>query len=180
MYCLPEEPLRNTCVGDMSVAHNMAFRTYDSKPFTRVGFFLNAGTIRRTAQELISKYRVKTPSANTPIRNLSGGNVQRAVLARELSGKVDVLVVANPCFGLDFEAAAEIRAQIVEARNRGAAVLLVSEDLDEVLELSDRIVVMFDGKFVYETTSEQADIGTIGRHMAGHGSDVAHEPAGAH
>jgi simple sugar transport system ATP-binding protein len=173
IYCLPEEPLRNTCVGDMSVAQNMAFRTYDRKPFTFAGFFLNSGSIRRSARDLIARYRVKTPSPGTPIRNLSGGNVQRAVLARELSGKVEVLVVANPCFGLDFEAAAEIRAQIVEARNRGCAVLLISEDLDEVLELSDRIVVMFDGMFVYETPGSQADIGIIGRHMAGHASEHA-------
>ncbi|HVT87639.1 MAG TPA: ABC transporter ATP-binding protein [Tepidisphaeraceae bacterium] len=173
MYCLPEEPLRNTCVGDMSVAQNMAFRTYDSKHFTVGRFFLHAGSIRKAARDLIARYRVKTPSPNTPIRNLSGGNVQRAVLARELSGTVEVLVVANPCFGLDFEAAADIRAQIIEARNRGAAVLLVSEDLDEVLELSDRIVVMFDGQFVYETISEEADIGIIGRHMAGHAHDTA-------
>ncbi|HMB94602.1 MAG TPA: ATP-binding cassette domain-containing protein, partial [Tepidisphaeraceae bacterium] len=172
MYCLPEEPLKNTCVGDMSVAQNMAFRTYDRHPFTLGKFFLNSGSIRRSARELIARYRVKTPSPNAPIRNLSGGNVQRAVLARELSGKVEVLVVANPCFGLDFEAAADIRAQIIEARNRGAAVLLISEDLDEVLELSDRIIVMFDGKFVYETTSEEAEIGIIGRHMAGHGAEA--------
>lgn len=177
MYCLPEEPLKNTCVGDMSVAQNMAFRTYDRKPFTFGGFFVSGRSIRNAAREMIARYRVKTPSPSTPIRNLSGGNVQRAVLARELSGKVQVLVVANPCFGLDFEAAADIRAQIIEARNRGAAVLLISEDLDEVLELSDRIVVMFDGKFVYETTSEQADIGIIGRHMAGHASDAGQTPA---
>jgi simple sugar transport system ATP-binding protein len=168
MYCLPEEPLKNTCVGPMSVAQNMAFRTFDRQPFTIGKFFLNSSSIRRAAHDLIQRYRVKTPSPNTPIRNLSGGNVQRAVLARELSGGVEVLVAANPCFGLDFEAAAEIRAQIMEARNRGAAVLLVSEDLDEVLELSDRIVVMFDGKFVFETAGHEADISVIGRHMAGH------------
>jgi ABC-type uncharacterized transport system ATPase subunit len=171
MYCLPEEPLKNTCVGPMSVAQNMAFRNFDRHPYTIGKFFLNSSSIRRAAHELILRYRVKTPSPNTPIRNLSGGNVQRAVLARELSAGVEVLVAANPCFGLDFEAAAEIRAQIMEARNRGAAVLLVSEDLDEVLELSDRIVVMFDGKFVFETTGADADISTIGRHMAGHGAD---------
>jgi simple sugar transport system ATP-binding protein len=88
-------------------------------------------------------------------------------LARELSENVEVLIAANPCFGLDFAAAAEIRAQIIEARNRGSAVLLVSEDLDEVFELSDRIVVMFHGKFVYETPIAEADISIIGRHMAG-------------
>jgi ABC-type uncharacterized transport system ATPase subunit len=169
MYCLPEEPLRNTCVGNMSVAQNMAFRTFDRRPHTVARFFVNGRSVRRAAADLIARYRVKTPSPHTPIRNLSGGNVQRAVLARELSGGVEVLVAANPCFGLDFEAAADIRAQIMEARNRGAAVLLVSEDLDEVLELSDRIVVMFDGRFVYETVRDAADVGTIGRHMAGHG-----------
>jgi simple sugar transport system ATP-binding protein len=168
MYCLPEEPLRNTCVGPMTVAQNMAFRSFDTSGFTRAGFFLSGSSIRRMAQDLIDKYRVKTPTPEEPIRNLSGGNVQRAVLARELSGGCEVLVAANPCFGLDFAAATDIRSQIVAARNRGAAVLLVSEDLDEVFELSDRIVVMFDGRFVYETPAAEADIGVIGRQMAGH------------
>jgi simple sugar transport system ATP-binding protein len=127
--------------------------------------------VKKFATDLITRYRVKTPSHDTPIRNLSGGNVQRAVLARELSGTVNVLIAQNPCFGLDFAAVADIRSQIMDARNRGAAVLLVTEDLDEAFELSDRIVVMFDGKFVYECKIEQADIGIIGRHMAGHPHD---------
>ncbi len=80
----------------------------------------------------------------------------------------DLLIVANPCFGLDFAAAAEIRTRIVQARNRGAAILLVSEDLDEVLQLSDRIVVMFDGRLALQTDAVQADVGAIGRAMAGH------------
>ncbi|WP_206292390.1 ABC transporter ATP-binding protein [Humisphaera borealis] len=169
---LPEEPLRNACVGPMSVAGNIAMRSFDVPPSRVAGFFLNRRAIRKQAVDLIQKYRVKTPGPDEPIRNLSGGNVQRAVLARELSGQVDVLITANPCFGLDFAAASEIRAQIMEARNRGVAVLLISEDLDEVFELSDRIVVMFHGSFVYETPSNQADIGIIGRHMAGHGEDA--------
>ncbi len=90
------------------------------------------------------------------------------MLARELSAEVHLLVVANPCFGLDFAAVAEIRSQIVQARNRGTAVLLVSEDLDEILELADRILVMSDGKIVYETPAAAADRQTIGSHMAGH------------
>ncbi|MGZ5811418.1 MAG: ABC transporter ATP-binding protein, partial [Xanthobacteraceae bacterium] len=96
------------------------------------------------------------------------GNVQRAVLARELGDTVEVLVAANPCFGLDFSAVTQIHAEIMAARNRGAAVLLVSEDLDELLELADRIVVMFDGKFVYEAAAGQANLVEVGRHMAGH------------
>ncbi len=117
----------------------------------RLGFWLSPRPMRAKARELIERYNVKTPSTETPIRDLSGGNVQRAVLARELSGDVDVLIVANPCFGLDFASVADIRAQIMEQRNRGAAVLLVSEDLDEILELSDRIAVMSGGKVAYLT-----------------------------
>ena len=99
---------------------------------------------------------------------LSGGNVQRAVLARELSGEVDVLIVANPCFGLDFASVAEIRAQIIDQRNNGAAVLLVSEDLDEILELSDRVAVMSEGKITYVAPIGETDRNTIGTYMAGH------------
>jgi simple sugar transport system ATP-binding protein len=165
---LPEEPLRNACVGRMSVAENMAFRGFDRPPMARGGWWLRHAQIRLAAQGLIARYRVKTSSPDAPIATLSGGNVQRAVLGRELSGRVEVLVVANPVFGLDFAAVADIHAQIVEARNRGTAVLLVSEDLDELLELADRILVMFDGKIVHETTAAAADRATIGRAMAGH------------
>jgi general nucleoside transport system ATP-binding protein len=168
VFGLPEEPLKNATVPTMSVAENMAFRQFDKTPMTRLGFWLSREPMRATARDLISRYNVKTPSTETPIRDLSGGNVQRAILARELSGDVDVLIVANPCFGLDFASVADIRAQIMEQRNRGAAVLLVSEDLDEILELSDRIAVMSGGKIAYITDAATADRTTIGRHMAGH------------
>ncbi len=168
VFGLPEEPLKNASVPTMSVAENMAFRKFDKTPMARLGFWLSREPIRAQARELIERYNVRTPSMETPIRDLSGGNVQRAMLARELSGDVDVLIVANPCFGLDFASAADIRAQIVEQRNRGAAVLLVSEDLDEVLELSGRIAVMSGGRVVYLTDAADADRTTIGRYMAGH------------
>jgi ABC-type uncharacterized transport system ATPase subunit len=166
--CLPEEPLRNACVADMSVAENMALRSFDQAPASPDGIRLQRGPMRDVARKLIEAYKVKTPGPDAAIKGLSGGNVQRAVLARELSSEGDLVIVANPCFGLDFAAVAEIRARLVQARNRGAAVLLVSEDLDEVLQLSDRIVVMFDGKLALETSAATADIGAIGRAMAGH------------
>ncbi|MBS0519753.1 MAG: ATP-binding cassette domain-containing protein, partial [Proteobacteria bacterium] len=166
--CLPEEPLRNACVAEMSVAENMALRSFDQPPASPDGIRLRRSPMRAVARKLIETYRVKTPGPDAPIKGLSGGNVQRAVLARELSSDGDLVIVANPCFGLDFAAVAEIRARIVQARNRGAAVLLVSEDLDEILQLSDRIVVMFDGKLALETAAKQADVGAIGRAMAGH------------
>ncbi len=168
VHCLPEEPLRNACVPGMSVAENMAFRCFDETPLARGGWWLDLAAMRRAARDLIARYRVKTTGPEAPIATLSGGNVQRAVLARELSRDVDVLIAANPVFGLDFAAVADIHAQIVEARNRGTAVLLVSEDLDELLELSDRLVVMSRGVIVHETTPAAADLTVIGRCMAGH------------
>src|ERR1700761_1906518 len=168
IFGLPEEPLKNATVPRMTVAENMAFRTFDRPPAAKLGWWLSSGPMREKARELISRYRVKTPSPETALADLSGGNVQRAVLARELSGKVDVLIVANPCFGLDFASVAEIRAQIMEQRNQGAAVLLVSEDLDEVLELADRVAVMSSGTINYQSAGAETDRATIGKHMAGH------------
>ena len=144
---LPEEPLKNACVARMSVADNLAFREFDLAPFAAGGWWLNRGAFRADAERKIAHYKIKTRSRLTPIGDLSGGNVQRAVLARELGDAVEILVAANPCFGLDFAAVAQIHAEIMAARNRGAAVLLVSEDLDELLELADRIFVMFNGRW---------------------------------
>ncbi len=170
VFLLPEEPLRNACVPHMSVAENLAFRTFDRPPQAK-GFFLIFKAIRDAAQSLISTFKIKTPSPDTPVGNLSGGNVQRTVLARELhSDKINLLIVANPCFGLDFAAVDYIHSEILAARNRGVAVLLVSEDLDELLKLSDRLLVISEGEFVYEKPIEEAstDIATIGQKMAGH------------
>jgi general nucleoside transport system ATP-binding protein len=168
VFGLPEEPLKNAAVPRMSVAENIAFRSYDKPPISSLGWWLSPGPMRRRAEELITRYRVKTASPDSPIEALSGGNVQRAILARELSGDVDVLIVANPCFGLDFASVAEIRTQIMEQRNKGAAVLLVSEDLDEVLDLSDRVAVMSGGQITYVSAIGETDRSTIGKHMAGH------------
>jgi len=165
-HCLPEEPLKNACVPDMSVAENMALRYFDYPPYGKKGI-VNVKEIVDKAKELIGSFKVKTPTPQTSIKSLSGGNVQRAVLARELSADVDVLVISNPCFGLDFKAIADIRSLIMDARNKGTAVLLLSEDLDEVLELSDRIGVIYSGKIVYETSADGVDTKVLGEKMAG-------------
>jgi simple sugar transport system ATP-binding protein len=165
---LPEVPLDNACVPNMSVGENMALRDFDLAPIRRRAGFMSQRALRDKAERLILRFNVKTPSPETPIRHLSGGNVQRAVLARELGGEVDIMIAANPCFGLDFAAVAQIHAEIMAVRNRGAAVILVSEDLDELLELADRILVIFNGQFVYEARASEADLTEIGRHMAGH------------
>ncbi len=171
-FSLPEEPLRNACVPSMSVAENMALRNFDRAPIAW-GPWLRASAMVTQADQWIRDFQVKTQGPGAAIRTLSGGNVQRAVLARELSHPAQVLIVANPVFGLDFAAVAEIHDRILAARNAGAAVLLVSEDLDELLELSDRLVVIFDGRIVHETPTAAADIAVIGPCMAGHAAQAA-------
>jgi general nucleoside transport system ATP-binding protein len=165
---LPEAPLRNACVAHMSVAENIAFRCFDTAPYTRGGWLLNKGKMRERARRAIQDYRIKAPSPEAPIGGLSGGNVQRAVLARELADDAAVLIAANPCFGLDFAAVSEIRSRLVAAREAGTAVLLVSADLDEIFALADRIVVMSEGRIVHECDAKSADVAVIGHHMAGH------------
>ncbi len=165
---IPEEPLKNACAPNMSVKENLAFRTFDCDAKGRWRFTLQNGAIRQNADHLIKTFKIKTAGPDSAIASLSGGNVQRAVLARELTGEVDLLVVSNPCFGLDISAVAEIRSRLIDARNSGTAILLLSEDLDEILELSDRIYVMSEGRLVYETAGAGADIKSIGTHMAGH------------
>lgn len=166
--CLPEDPLRNACVPNMSVAENMAFHDFDRPPARFWRWFVSKKTLLSRAAGWIEAFKVKTRSPETLIGELSGGNVQRAVLARELSGPVEVLVVANPCMGLDFAAVVEIHERLRQARDTGAAVLLVSADLDELLALSDRLLVMSDGRLVHETTPATADLARVGQFMAGH------------
>jgi general nucleoside transport system ATP-binding protein len=163
---LPEEPLHNACVSALSVAENMALRDFDQAPLALRGW-LRFGTWRTRAREWIADYGIKTQGENAPISSLSGGNVQRAVLARELAGDINVLIAANPVFGLDFAAVDEIHTRLRQVRQRGAGVLLVSEDLDELLELCDRIVVMSEGRIVFEVTAAEADRKVLGAHMGG-------------
>jgi simple sugar transport system ATP-binding protein len=163
---LPEEPLRNACVGNLSVAENMALRDFDQTPLSRYGVF-NFTAWRQRARDWITEYGVKTQGENAPIASLSGGNVQRAVLARELAGDINILIAANPVFGLDFAAVEEIHTRLRQVCQRGAGVLLISEDLDELLELCDRIVVMSEGHIVFETTAANADRKELGAHMGG-------------
>jgi simple sugar transport system ATP-binding protein len=171
---LPEEPLRNACVGELSVGHNMGLRVFDAPPAAHSGW-LNFAVLRERAKGLIAEYAIKTQGEGAAIRSLSGGNVQRAVLARELAEDADLLLVSNPVFGLDFAAVAEIHSRLVGARNRGSAVLLVSEDLDELMHLSDRIVVMSEGRIVFECDARGADRRTLGAYMGGHGDHTAQD-----
>jgi simple sugar transport system ATP-binding protein len=171
LFTLPEEPLENATVPGMSVAENLALRTFDRAPLARGGFLLDRGAMCQAAEAAISRFAIRTRSPWNAMRDLSGGNVQRAVLARDLGANhARVLVVANPCFGLDFAATAFVHNQLVELRNSGGAVLLVSEDLDELLKLADRIVIMSGGEVAHETLRADVDLALVGRFMGGHGS----------
>ena len=165
---LPEEPLRNGCVPPMTVIDNLNLRSFDVGACNSRRTWLDRAGMATKARDMIGAYGIRTPSPQAPIGVLSGGNVQRCVLARELDGAVRLLIVANPCFGLDVKAVAETRARIMAARNAGAAVLLISEDLDEILELADRVAVMHEGKVVHEMSAQGADPQEIGHHMLGH------------
>ena len=165
---LPEEPLRNGCVPPMTVVDNLNLRSFDVASGGTRRTWLDRPGMASRARGMVAAYGIRTPSPQAPIGVLSGGNIQRCVLARELDGNVRLLIVANPCFGLDVKAVAETRARIMAARNAGTAVLLISEDLDEILELADRIVVMHDGQVAHEMPAQGADPQEIGRHMLGH------------
>ncbi|PYO03727.1 MAG: ABC transporter ATP-binding protein [Candidatus Rokuibacteriota bacterium] len=168
VFALTEEPLHTACVRGMTVAENLAFRNFDEPPIARAGGGLSRRALREHGRELIERFKIRAAGPDARLDTLSGGNVQRTVLARELSGSPNVLIAQNPCAGLDVAATVEIRGRIMAARNSGAAVLLLSEDLDELLELADRIVVMFEGRLVYETARAAADPHTIGHYMASH------------
>jgi general nucleoside transport system ATP-binding protein len=169
IYVLPEEPLRSACAPQMSVAENFVLRTFDRPPLAWNRWWLNRRQIRENGRQWITRFNVRTRDETTPIANLSGGNVQRAVLARDLGpGTAKILVIANPCMGLDFGAVDFIHSQLLEARNRDVAILLISEDLDELVALSDRLLVMAAGKIVYSAPTAEIDRQLVGEKMASH------------
>jgi simple sugar transport system ATP-binding protein len=169
LLTLPEEPLQNATVPSMSVAENLALRTFDQAPLARHKWLLNPKAIKDAAVGAIRRFSIRPPLPDLPIRSLSGGNVQRTVLARDLNvASAKILVIANPCFGLDLAATAFVHNHLIELRNNGGAVLLVSEDLDELIKLCGRIVVMSEGRIVHETSPSEMDLSVIGRYMGGH------------
>ncbi len=162
---VPGERLVGT-VPNLSVAENLILKTYDQAPVCR-GIFLDSQAIASHADALIERYAVATPSRETPLKLLSGGNIQRAILARETSSKPSLLIAAHPTSGLDVGATEYIRQVLMSQREKGTAVLLVSEDLEEILQLSDRIAVIYNGEIMGILPADRADMETIGIMMAG-------------
>jgi simple sugar transport system ATP-binding protein len=153
-------------VPDMSVAENLILKSYRHRRFSQ-GPFLDGRSIANYAEDLIARYEVSTPSRDTPLKLLSGGNIQRVMLARETSESPRLLIAAHPTSGLDVGAIEYIWKLLLTERERGVAVLLISEDLEEVFTLSDRIAVMFEGEFMGILPVAEADLEEVGLMMAG-------------
>ncbi|MFQ6014544.1 MAG: ABC transporter ATP-binding protein [Anaerolineae bacterium] len=163
---IPEERIRMGLVPNMSVAENLILKKYRYPPCSQ-GSFLDFAFVGQQAEKLISEYDIVVPGQDTPAKLLSGGNIQKLILAREMSGNPRFIVAAHPTYGLDVGATEYIRQLLLQQRERGAAILLVSEDLEEVLSLSDRIAVMFEGNVVGIRDAVKADVEEIGLMMAG-------------
>jgi ABC-type uncharacterized transport system ATPase subunit len=163
---VPEDRLGTGLAPSLSIASNVALKSYRT-PVDSAGPFLRLGSMRRRAAELIERYAVKAPSPATPARELSGGNLQKVVLGREFAGEPRVLIAASPTRGLDVGAVETVHAYLRQAVTAGVAVLLISEDLDEILALGDRIAVMYEGQIVGELDARRATVEEIGLLMAG-------------
>jgi simple sugar transport system ATP-binding protein len=159
---IPEERLK-AVVGNLSVAENLVLE--DLSTVTQKSL-LNHQKILEIAQKRIQDFQIKA-SPHDKISTLSGGNIQKVILARTLAKNPEVIIAAQPTRGLDIGASEYVHQKLLEQKARGAAILLTSEDLDELLRLSDRIIVMYHGQITGEFAKHDADIQTLGLLMAG-------------
>jgi len=163
---IPDDREKHGLVASYSIEDNLVLNQFDQPPFAN-GWIRNATALEQNATNLVENFDIRTPSIKTTAGALSGGNKQKVVVARELSQNTKVVVAAQPTRGVDVGSIEFIHKQLVSARDNGAAVLLVSAELDEILSLSDRIAVMFGGKIVAILDGKDADRAKIGRMMAG-------------
>jgi simple sugar transport system ATP-binding protein len=171
---VPEDRQRDGLVLSFPVSDNIALCTYYKPPFAK-GVSMQEKAILDATNQLIKDFDIRTPNAGTNVGSLSGGNQQKVIIAREFSRPIKLLVASQPTRGLDVGSIEYIHQRIVEKRDEGCAVLLVSPELDEIMELSDRIAVMYRGKIVAIVPAEQATKAYIGLLMAG----ISPEQAGA-
>jgi general nucleoside transport system ATP-binding protein len=169
---IPEDRHRDGVVGAMSVSENLAIEAIREPENQRFGL-LRFPAIRERARNLIRAYDIRCQSENSPARLLSGGNIQKIVLARTLETEPKVVLAAQPSRGLDVGATSDVHKRLLAARARGAGVILISEDLDELMRLSDRIAVIHRGVLSTAEKTEKLDRGTLGLRMAGHSEEDA-------
>jgi general nucleoside transport system ATP-binding protein len=163
---IPEERNRDGMIAEFTVAENLILREHGKTPFARLGF-LQFRNIADASRDLVKSFSIKTPSLDTPIKNLSGGNIQKVILARELRRQPPVLIAAQPTRGLDIGATEFVRQRIMAQRQEGTATLLISEDLDEIMALSDRIAVMYEGRVMKIVKPAEVTVAQLGLMMAG-------------
>lgn len=163
---IPEDRMGMGAVGNMAVADNLAMKGYRQSPLG-TGGVLRYPRILEFARRMIETFRIATPSPQTRVKFLSGGNLQKTILAREITACGGLLVAVHPTRGLDVGATEAVRKLLLEQRDQGAAVLLISEDLEELLAISDRIAVMFEGQIMGIVPAEQATVEALGLMMAG-------------
>ncbi|MGC8877998.1 MAG: ABC transporter ATP-binding protein [Anaerolineae bacterium] len=173
---IPEDRHEHGMVGKYPVADNLVLNTYYRQPFAR-GIILNYRAIEEHAWRLVHEFDIRTPSVYVPASNLSGGNQQKMIVAREFSRPIKLLIAAQPTRGLDVGSIEFIHRRLVEARDQGVAVLLVSAELDEIMSLADRIAVMYKGQIIATVEAERADRAELGLLMAGITSHMAPEAA---
>ena len=163
---IPQDRHKHGLVLDFSIGQNMALQTYYKAPFSKGGI-LNNKNIEKKASELINEYDVRTPSIHTPARALSGGNQQKAIIGREVDRDPDLLIAAQPTRGLDVGAIEFIHKRLIEQRDKGKAVLLISFELEEILNVSDRIAVIFEGEIIAIVNPKETTEQELGLLMAG-------------
>ncbi len=164
---VPEDRHKRGLIMDFSVMENLILGSHNKPPFTVGRVRLNFEKASNYAKKLIKIFSIKTPNKDTPIRHLSGGTQQRVVVAREFSRKPKLIIASQPTRGLDVGATEYVRKKLVEMRDQGCAVLLISADLDEIWSLSDRIAVMYEGKIVAIKDPEKTSEQELGLLMAG-------------
>jgi ABC-type uncharacterized transport system ATPase subunit len=163
---IPEDRQRDGLVLTYPVYENLVLCTYYKPPFAR-GVMINEREVFKQADDLVRLFDIRTPSIFLPASNLSGGNQQKLIVARELSRPIQLLIAAQPTRGLDVGSIEYIHKRLIEKRDQGAAVLLVSAELDEIMSLADRIAVMYEGEIVYTVDAAQATREDLGLWMAG-------------
>jgi simple sugar transport system ATP-binding protein len=163
---IPEDRQRRGLVMNFSITENMILDSYYAAPYSK-GIVMDWDAAAAATTGLVQQFDVRTPSIDIPASNLSGGNQQKVIVAREFSRQVKLVVAAQPTRGLDVGSIEYIHGRIVAARDEGAAVLIVSTELDEVMALSDRLLVMFDGRIVAELDPKKVTNADVGLYMAG-------------